>query len=1440
MKIIRELLRRRSLAIWLSAALVFGSMPVVSVMADVKPYIELDGEGIRCENTEEGCLITIESSGEERNFAIRGVAEDGIYRLNLILDGMDQADYPVRVLGQPADGDYTRGTVSGFPRIGKIDGKMSFFAKADGTAVEEPYSMDCRVSVNLAPPKVDIVDGKLYITDEDNDPEGSVFYVASAINMTKSAFLARYKDEDDENPFLNEISEGPLEPGQEEELCYSDAVFIHNEFSVDDLVKRAAKINPDDMLYIYAVNTDTDFEDSIDDSGWYMPEKCAQISLSRYVGVAGYSVKDGTGLTISGDSISFTSSKDAQSLWFKPVSKDGGTVSEEGINSVTVLRNGFAADDLYLSGNVSENGYTEVHLNTKPHLGSYSLSVFSNGRVSANSTDRFVKDYKVSVNAAPAKVYCVSGNLTIEDEDNAKDQVFYLVSSNYISRNDLKESLDKMIEIEDGVSSNVITDVISDNILYAYTVNRDTDPDDGVDDRGVYMSGEACRFIIDIPEPEPEPEPEIEPLLSKFNAYQVSGNDFIATDVSGNRLFDVSLITGLSDNGSYESVSLDRVSSDENGNIAIDPGWLGRDIMLKLSGVSSNTVYLPVVRFIDDELILDTPAPKVGDAVTFTASTNSAYVDADITWYSLKAGEKARLGEGDSFERGVSYNASIYVHTVSVNSLLEKELRLIQFIPGYEELPRVPYASVSNFAPVKDPVARTDGKNAGCDNYTGFTVDADYGPTQEYLYITDLILDDWKDIEWTENWDYLNEELIKGRVVPSNADEKLTVSFVDTYLYGKLAAGASANSAVSSDNVVSSLSINKTDDRGGFTIKVTGTGRPGAGFATLHLDTDKGRNKVIEQFRDILVTVKYRDVTGVSINNVTKRLDNGSVYSTMKLTGLVPCQYYQAFSVSDNKFEQIFFLSGKNGEYTNRKFKNAQVTINRFHIKQKTIPQYIILYGKEQVFSVSECKGEPSSGLMFLYQSEWVYTGSKITPVVTAYDGDKQLIEGQDFTVSYKKNLDAGNATIVIKGKNGSVIEKQEKQFTIKPANISDATIIPVISKKGKAGAQPIVVYNGSKMSQKKTYEKLSKDQLKCSVGKVIQAEIKGTKNFTGTAMFEVHGVEEKPSLKGVKLNQKKFSYNGHWNFDKEQVKKAVNGVTEETADIELPLNNENFLMGNAGSYKLAVCGKGNYAGFVKFLNFKITPVKSGAFSLNKSSLTYNPAGAVFERDDYTLTGINNENLIEGMDYTISYKKNKKAGQAKITITFKGSYKGTRARKTEFTIDKANIQDAIDDVFAPPVAKESKAKKNPVYITDNNVLLKKGKKKDYDTNYLGGGKMTITGTGNYTGSFDVEFTVGGGDDISKAKLKAGKDQKLYFNGLLFSDKAKDENNVSVQCNKSAEFRFFNNLYKGKAVCVAYGDGKNSTGSKSVKFTIRGSGNGYNIEDMEEEFDPYQD
>lgn len=61
-----------------------------------------------------------------------------------------------------------------------------------------------------------------------------------------------------------------------------------------------------------------------------------------------------------------------------------------------------------------------------------------------------------------------------------------------------------------------------------------------------------------------------------------------------------------------------------------------------------------------------------------------------------------------------------------------------------------------------------------------------------------------------------------------------------------------------------------------------------------------------------------------------------------------------------------------------------------------------------------------------------LYTGKKIKKSVNIYDGSVKLVEGQDYTVSYKNNKKTGKATITINGK-GLYHGTEKRNFYIVP-----------------------------------------------------------------------------------------------------------------------------------------------------------------------------------------------------------------------------------------------------------------------------------------------------------------------------------------------------------------------------------------------------------------------
>ena len=116
--------------------------------------------------------------------------------------------------------------------------------------------------------------------------------------------------------------------------------------------------------------------------------------------------------------------------------------------------------------------------------------------------------------------------------------------------------------------------------------------------------------------------------------------------------------------------------------------------------------------------------------------------------------------------------------------------------------------------------------------------------------------------------------------------------------------------------------------------------------------------------------------------------------------------------------------------------------------------------------------------------------------------------------------------------------------------------------------------------------------------------------------------------------------------------------------------------------------------------------------------------------------------LNEGVDYTLSYKNNTKAGQAVMIITGVGTYKDTAS--FEFTIEPASLKNCSVNLSATKVKCTGKALKPKVEAANGKAAM--AVNTDYTVTYknnLNAGKasVVITGTGSYKDSVTKYFII---------------------------------------------------------------------------------------------------
>lgn len=159
------------------------------------------------------------------------------------------------------------------------------------------------------------------------------------------------------------------------------------------------------------------------------------------------------------------------------------------------------------------------------------------------------------------------------------------------------------------------------------------------------------------------------------------------------------------------------------------------------------------------------------------------------------------------------------------------------------------------------------------------------------------------------------------------------------------------------------------------------------------------------------------------------------------------------------------------------------------------------------------------------------YTGKANMPAVVLNDLGKTLVKDTDYTVSYKNNINAGTATVTIKGK-GNYSGTRTAAFKVVPQNMSKVSVAKIANQAytGKAITPTLTVTNGTtRMTVNKDYTVTYSANKKPGKAKAV---IKGTGNYTGSKTVYFYVVPAKAQLtsvtstsaKSMKLKWKKDS----------------------------------------------------------------------------------------------------------------------------------------------------------------------------------------------------------------------------------------------------------------------------------------------------------------------------
>jgi len=412
------------------------------------------------------------------------------------------------------------------------------------------------------------------------------------------------------------------------------------------------------------------------------------------------------------------------------------------------------------------------------------------------------------------------------------------------------------------------------------------------------------------------------------------------------------------------------------------------------------------------------------------------------------------------------------------------------------------------------------------------------------------------------------------------------------------------------------------------------------------------------------------------------------------------------------------------------------------------------------------------------------------------------------------------------------------KNMLMKNAKI---TVTPnKVTANGSAQEPEVVVKAGGVELTKDTdYTVAYKNNKDAGKASVLVTGINGKMFGTKEATFTINGINIKKAANVKGLADK--DYRGYAydvkDFDDfkvvlKEVAEGEDGTLKEGVDYSVSYKNNT----RAGKATVTVTGIGQYSGKI-VANFKINKVdvtdETKVYIDYSKKVWYSKAGA--KADVVFVKNLNTgKELVEGVDYKVSYKNNKKAGE-KATVIVKGigGYTGTYS-KDDMEVVKGDA--AFITVEAQDAVANTKYSKIKVTVKDNGKKLTRGKEytlsfSDKDGEVSDLSKKTVAGEDvtvkvilagdNYN---PVEFTNKihiGATNISKVKAKVAATENLEYTGQDVKPTNLEVTYKGDPLTAEQDYTivgYNNNTQKGTATVIIKGI-NNYCGTKTIKFKI---------------------
>ncbi len=471
--------------------------------------------------------------------------------------------------------------------------------------------------------------------------------------------------------------------------------------------------------------------------------------------------------------------------------------------------------------------------------------------------------------------------------------------------------------------------------------------------------------------------------------------------------------------------------------------------------------------------------------------------------------------------------------------------------------------------------------------------------------------------------------------------------------------------------------------------------------------------------------------------------------------------------------------------------------------------------------------------------SEQSYTGKRICPELQVInDAGESLQEGIDYTVTYKHNLNIGTATATVTG-IGNCVGTMTQSFAIVPmdaASIEVELSNQTLEYTGDSVNPEITVSADRVLVENVDYTVVYVDNSSVATDSVDTGDYKAIITFVGnyTGTKEIAYSIQPVSVGKLGIQISAYTYTGNAIVPSvENMQIYLNGELlseEQKAGLSVTLAESNVDVTN--SALATISGTGNFTGSTR-VGFEIIGKE-----LDSSDLNFVVAGNTISssntgyKAEWTGTEIEpsveiwdgSEQLVLGEDYSVVYRYNTEIGRARIVISGKNNYQGT---KTLF-FDIVGM--TLSEAEGYTVSLEDTnyiydgTKKQPkVEVVKDAVLLEEGI--DYSVTYsnnvnAGTAKVLVSGIGKYTGSITKEFTIAPKTREDATSVKTSTISKQRYTGELITPDITIEID-GVKLVKGTDFSVvtLNGVEVGTATLLATGIGNYSGLLAEQQFEI---------------------